>query len=503
MSLQTVITQIQGLSASESDLDSLNTQLKPSQVDSLLKGSAGAIYEALQTLDMQAHSLGYLYLLEAKGRHACPPQGDILFFEATTRFLTLCDCTQVRRAAVKFTSLCSIYRAQAVALGKTKHCILPLRTAIKTLCPTPGAISPIHADFFQACLLAKCYSAAEEILQEEAHAVDPGATGVTSTDILLYCYYGGMLETGRRRYTRAFDLYLTAIVAPTGVVNAITMACLKKLYLVSLLINGESPSLPKYTSPPVLRAMKSECAAYIELAKVAANASTAAAGAAGCSGAGGANGVSAATVDLAAFATSKSEIWRADGNVGLVRRVVETGSKRNIRAITRTFSSLSAAGVAQRAGLSNPQESEIEILRMIESGEVNARINKLDNMAEFGTPDSDVFASTEAAAKLEELLERCMELSTVVAAADHSVSCDRAFISKTEVNKNVLGGGGRIDLTPGPSGAMMGSLGGSGEDLPFLGGGSGSGGGGSEGQEGLPMSSPAVELLDNLDDSMF
>lgn len=63
MSLHTVITQIQGLSASESDLDSLNTQLKPSQVDSLLKGSAGAIYEALQTLDMQAHSLGYLYLL--------------------------------------------------------------------------------------------------------------------------------------------------------------------------------------------------------------------------------------------------------------------------------------------------------------------------------------------------------------------------------------------------------------------------------------------------------
>lgn len=351
------------------------------------------------------------------------------------------------------------------------------------------------------CLLAKCYSAAEEILLEEAYAVDPGATGVTSTDILLYCYYGGMLETGRRRYRRAFDLYLTAIVAPTGVVNAITIACLKKLYLVSLLLNGEAPILPKYTSPPVVRAMKSECAAYIELAKVAANASTAAAGGRGSVG------VASATVDLAAFATSKGDIWRVDGNVGLVRRVVETGNRRKVQALTRTFSSLSAARVAQQAELSNPRESELEILRMIESGQVNARINEHDMILEFGTHDSDVFASTEAASRLEVLLKRCMELSMVVAAVDHSVSCDRAFISKIEVGKTVLGGGSRIDLTPGPSGAMMGSVGGSGEDLPFLAGGGvgvgGGSGGDSEGQEGLPMNSPVVELLDNLDDSMF
>jgi COP9 signalosome complex subunit 3 len=311
-----------------------------------------------------------------------------------------------------------------------------------------------------------------------------------------------MLETGRCRYARAFDLYFTAIVVPTGVVNAITMACLKKLYLISLLINGEAPTLPKYTSVPVLRTMKTECAAYIELAKVAATASTAAAGN-HSSGGGGGTSAAAAAGDLAAFATSKAEIWSADGNTGLVCRVIETESKRKVRALTNTFSSLSAAGVAERAGLSTPRESELEILRMIESGEVNARMNERDGMAEFGTHDSDVFASTEAASKLEELLHRCMEMSAVVAEVDHSVSCDRAFISKTEAGKNALGGSGRIDL--GQSGGMLGgSLGGSGEDLPFLVGGVGGGGSGgvSEGQEGLPMSSPAVELIDNLDDNM-
>ena len=42
----------------------------------------------------------------------------------------------------------------------------------------------------------------------------------------------------RRRYSRALQLLLTAITAPTMVVNAITVACLKKYVLISLLHTG-------------------------------------------------------------------------------------------------------------------------------------------------------------------------------------------------------------------------------------------------------------------------
>lgn len=42
----------------------------------------------------------------------------------------------------------------------------------------------------------------------------------------------------RRRYARAIQLLLTAATAPTMVLNAITVACLKKLILVSLLHTG-------------------------------------------------------------------------------------------------------------------------------------------------------------------------------------------------------------------------------------------------------------------------
>lgn len=49
--------------------------------------------------------------------------------------------------------------------------------------------------------------------------------------------------TGRKRYDTALCLFLTALTAPTAVVNAITVACYKKYVLVSLLHKG-APVLP-------------------------------------------------------------------------------------------------------------------------------------------------------------------------------------------------------------------------------------------------------------------
>lgn len=56
----------------------------------------------------------------------------------------------------------------------------------------------------------------------------------------------------RRRYAHALELLLTAVTAPTMVLNAITVACLKKFMLVSLIHAGSVPQLPKYTAPIVV-----------------------------------------------------------------------------------------------------------------------------------------------------------------------------------------------------------------------------------------------------------
>ena len=163
-----------------------------------------------------------------------------------------------------------------------------------------------------SCLLSKLHSGAGEALDADVYWADPGKTAVGPTDVLLYCYYGALLEIGRcgagggrrwywcsvwwgrlwclgelrplvslppcphrlctalhstiphrpapprpapplgrRRYARALDLLLSALTAPTQVLNAITVACLKKWMLLSLVHTGAVPQLPRHTAPLV------------------------------------------------------------------------------------------------------------------------------------------------------------------------------------------------------------------------------------------------------------
>jgi hypothetical protein len=63
MALQSLIVQIQGLSGSAADLDSLNTALRAQASEAALRQNSGAILDAVQALDVKAHSLGCVYLL--------------------------------------------------------------------------------------------------------------------------------------------------------------------------------------------------------------------------------------------------------------------------------------------------------------------------------------------------------------------------------------------------------------------------------------------------------
>lgn len=119
-----------------------------------------------------------------------------------------------------------------------------------------------------SCLQAKHYNAAASVLEQTIYDVEPAKTSMKPTDLLLYCYYGGMIHigtimnalqmpvgliplfcelqagacqiAGRRRYPEALHMFLQGLTAPTFVVNAITIATYKKYALVSLIHSGKS-----------------------------------------------------------------------------------------------------------------------------------------------------------------------------------------------------------------------------------------------------------------------
>ncbi|PSC73531.1 COP9 signalosome complex subunit 3 [Micractinium conductrix] len=430
--LEALVAQITALSG-DADLPGLQSSLKSAAQDNVMRASAGGLLAAVAALDAAAHSLGCLYLLEAKARTANAQQGDRDFLESACTFLPACTPRQVRMAPEKFVSLCRAVKAHCLVLDAPKRGVAPLRAAVAALCPSTDHLSPIHADFFQLCLLSKCYSAAGPVLDADVYTVDPAKTAVTPTDVLLYCYYGGLLEIGRRRYAHALELLLTALTAPTMVPNAITAACAKKYMLVSLIHSGAVPQLPKYAAPVVSRMFKSECAPYAELAKLC--------------------GQDKSPAELSAFAVGKQADFEQDGNMGLVGLAIEGHAKRQIQKLTQTYLTLSLADIAQQAGLGGPAEAEVAVLRMIDAGEVHARISERDGMIRFSEED-EAYHSEATTTALESLIARTVELAGRLQTFDMAVSSDRAYLTKTELK------GQRSKESGDPSGSGAEQLGG-------------------------------------------
>lgn len=75
--------------------------------------------------------------------------------------------------------------------------------ATTILQPTPAHFTPIHAEFMRVVLLARCYTAAQPVLDQELLQVDKDRTGCSPRDLLLYHYYAGMVLCGLKKFNLA------------------------------------------------------------------------------------------------------------------------------------------------------------------------------------------------------------------------------------------------------------------------------------------------------------
>lgn len=411
--IESLIGQIQAQSTDDSTLNILNNTLKAHQTEAILRReSPSTILDALQQLDVATHSLGYLYMLEAKLRNMNGKvDPDWLLLSRT--FLLNCNDHQIRLAPKKFTGLCRTLKTQALADDQLPSLIFPLRAALLKLCP-PGSklLSSIHVDFLQACLLARYYSVAIPILDEDSYNVDQGLTTCKATDILLYCYYGSMIELGRKRYDRALDLLNVAITAPTSVVNAITIACLKRWVLVSVIHHPERgvPSLPRHAPLPITKVARSECGHYFELAKLVCSVSSQQHENQGRDNNDNNNNDDSGNNNSNEFATRHGSEWREDGNAGLVGLAIQGNASHRVQQLTHTY---------LRLGVDDPQlPSEMELLKMIDGHRVDARISDRNKVVMLGGEMGDGEKGGEDSGKLEYLITRVFNLQKEVSELD-------------------------------------------------------------------------------------
>ncbi|XP_034906478.1 COP9 signalosome complex subunit 3 isoform X2 [Populus alba] len=398
--LESLVAQIQGLSSSAGDLSLLLTHLK--QADEFLHNESTRLLPFLEQLDPTLHSLGYLYILEACTSWPVTNEQARRLVLILSRFLTSCVADQIRLAPEKFIAVCKSFKDQVLMLEAPIRGVVPLLEAVKKL-RSSEHLTTLHPDFLQLCLLAKCYKTGLSILEDDIFEVDQ------PRDFYLYCYYGGMICIGQKRFQKALELLHNVVTAPMSSINAIAVEAFKKYVLVSLIYNGQfSTSLPKYTSSAAQRNLKTICQPYIELA----------------------NTYSIGKIsELESYIQTNREKFDSDNNLGLVKQVVSSMYKRNIQRLTQTYLTLSLQDIANTVQLSSPKEAEMHVLQMIQDGEIYATINQRDGMVRF-LEDPEQYKTCEMIEHIDSSIQRIMTLSKKLTAMDELISCDPLYLAK-------------------------------------------------------------------------
>lgn len=235
--------------------------------------------------------------------------------------------------------------------------VKPLREAAAKLAPGLDFLVPIQADLLAVCLEARCYKlAASWIRSHRRLQVDVADTALTGTDVHLIHHYSAMIYIGVKDFRAALQCCRLALAVPSpspGPFYDVAVSTFKLFILLHLLVTGKSPSPLKFSSyqAPRLRKTASE---YMELAYAYDKRDL---------------------IQLRQVFQSNRDLFEKQGNIGLVKQVVNSLSKELIIRLTNSFVTMTMEDLANRAGLANEAEAQAMIVEMIRSNKINASID--------------------------------------------------------------------------------------------------------------------------------
>lgn len=363
----------------------------------------------LAALDPKQHAYGMLWLLTCK-LPIIASVNDTNFIQQVASVIFQGTKAQLQRSYQLIELVSDGLLVLAHRTNSAARIVPILKTGLKMSVPNLFNVTKLHTNFIQACLLAKHYKAALDILNFDILEVNDRYQ-VKIAPVLQYFYYGGLVYTGLKDWKRALYFFQLAITVPSDVVSMVSVESYKKYALVSVLCSGQLEPLPKYTSSPVLRYIKTKLSHYTEFAEACA----------------ALNYDKASNILNADFARDKS--------FGLAKQCLASIHNRIILRLTKTFITLSLADIASHTKLPSAKAAEKAVLKMIESGEISARINQRDGMVSFlDTPST--FDTPETIAAINARIAQAMALYRKVTDLSAQVVTSLPYLQRT-TDKNV------------------------------------------------------------------
>lgn len=272
---------------------------------------------------------------------------------------------EILGSAKQFTNLCHTLTNALIKTRRSVSGINLLSNAILKFQNHHSQLTPIHSDLCLLCLDSKCLNPALKFLEIdhiEIKKIDDKEEDVKH--VLLYFYYGGLIYAAVKNFSRASYFFEVVLTVPANTMNLIMQETIKKYIILMLLLDGklpDTPLLPKYTSPCVLRAKKQFASSYLKFA----------------------NEYASLNYEKVRRLIYNSNTFERGENLGLLKQCLTQIHKRNIQRLTKTFLTLPLKDVANHVGLATEKEAELYILNMIDDGEIFATINQKDGMVVF------------------------------------------------------------------------------------------------------------------------
>lgn len=363
-----------------------------------LVNSGEHIMPVLERLVLPDHTLAYLYILMARLETLAkqPPTAWGNWLELSYNFLEAFDPTQAALDKKVFYSFIKNYTNFAYNFGKVysdlPHRVLRGVARAVEILKEPGEITPAHMEIAKLSLITWNYAPTVPLIESSYTHVNKLDTGITARDCVLFFYYAGCVSLALKRYGDAFEMFEQAIQVPCISIHAAALEALKKRVLVSLIVFGKNEPLPRNAPTVIQRIYKIKINDYINLAKVYSDSL-----------------ISQAPLEVLDKQISTSlRMFNEDGNLGIIKKLHKTYIQQRIKRLTNTYITLPFAEIANSVSVS-PSQAERIILEMIESGQINAKIDQERGMVSF-SEETDYISSS----LLNESCERVLELSKLI-----------------------------------------------------------------------------------------
>jgi len=243
----------------------------------LLSRNGNILDNVLETLDIQQHSLGVMFILLAKfsdaGQNLLDTDNVIKLMRNFTAF---CNGEQVRLAPNQFYDLYHRF-TNCLVQGKTHTALgIPILVqAVEKIRLFDSQLTPIHGDLCLLCLCSKIFKPALPFLDVDVtDIVTTEDSNQDSRYFLLFYYYGGMIYTAMKNFKQALYFYEVAITTPALATSHIMLEAYKKYILVSIIETGKAQLPPKHCSQVVNRFIRPISVPYQNLADAYATGSS-------------------------------------------------------------------------------------------------------------------------------------------------------------------------------------------------------------------------------------